>query len=99
MTLKISVPKGPPPPTELPPGVQADVLRILEFYPRIGERIALLWGSAELQKYLNELIFDKRGGREGFPPHIASIILRLHKEHDMIVVDKDNNSWNNVIIY
>jgi hypothetical protein len=99
MTLKISRPKGPPPPTELPDGVRSDVLTIWNHYPRIGEKIALLWGSAELQKYLNNLILDGRGDREGFPPHIASIILRLHKEHGIIVEENDKNAWNNVMIY
>jgi len=98
MTLKISVPKGPPPPVKLPSGVQADVSVICDHYPRIGEKITLLWGTAELQKYLNNLIIDGRGDREGFPQHIASIILKIHQEHGKLVVDTDHNPWSKVSI-
>lgn len=40
----------------------------LEAYPHIRERLTALWGSYELDVYLNHLITDTRGGqRKGFP--------------------------------
>ena len=99
MTLKIAIPKAPHPPAELPSAVQPDVSMIQEQYPNIGEKIALRWGSAELQKYLNGLVFDERGDREGFPRPIAAAIMRLIKEHGKLVLEDDKNAWNNVMKY
>jgi hypothetical protein len=96
MTLKISVPKPPPAPT-LPADIAPDVAVIQEKYPRIGNRIALLWGSAELQKFLNELIFDARGDRQGFPPDAAEILLRIHRYHGKLVPEDERYAWNKVI--
>jgi hypothetical protein len=62
-------------------------------YPVIGKRIEMLWGSAELQKYLNDLIYDDRGDREGFPRHIAAAILRLHRIHGKLVSEDHRNVW------
>jgi hypothetical protein len=90
--LKISVPK-PLPKVELPPNVQPDISLVLEHYPKIGTRISLLWGSAELHKYLNDLILDDRGDREGFPPRIAAAIMRLINEHGKLVTDDHKNVW------
>jgi hypothetical protein len=93
MTLKISIPKALPPP-ELPAWILPDVAIIREKYPRIGEKISLLWGSIELQKYLNNLIFDERGDREGFPPSTAAAILRILKDHGKLVAVDDGDVWN-----
>jgi hypothetical protein len=65
--------------------IAADVKIVIEKFPRIGNRIVLLWGTPDLQNYLNTLIVDERGGRAGFPPPIASAILRIHSEHALIV--------------
>jgi hypothetical protein len=92
--LKISIPKPLPHP-ELPANVQPDVSLVREHYPKIGERILLLWGSAELQKYLNDLIFDERGDRAGFPTPIAVAIMRLLKEHGKLVSEDHKNAWVN----
>lgn len=51
-------------------------------YPRVLEKIHQLWGTPELDPYLNDLIMDSRGGqRQGFPPEVASEILRLSSLH------------------
>jgi hypothetical protein len=50
-------------------------------YPRIAERIAKLWGSAECDRYLAELLIDSRGNRQGFPPPVVSALLALSEEH------------------
>lgn len=92
MTLKISIPKPLPFPA-LPADIAPDVDIIKEKFPKIGERIALLWGTAALQSYLNELIFDGRGDREGFPKAIAAALLRIHREHDKLVSENHKNAW------
>src|SRR5689334_14559401 len=56
--------------------------RTEELYPRIVEKIAVLWGSPQLSKYFNELLFDDRGGRAGFPPDIMTELFRLSTFHD-----------------
>ena len=81
----------------MPADIAPDVAVIQEKFPRIGNRIALLWGSAELQKFLNELIFDARGDRQGFPPATAEVLLRIHRYHGKVVPEDDKNAWNKVI--
>ena len=95
MKLKISVPKAPLPPVELPAAVLPDVSIIRQQHPKIGDKITLLWGSAALQKYLNDLIFDERGDREGFPKSSASALLRIFKEHGKLVSEDHKNAWVN----
>ncbi len=96
MNLKISIPKALPP-LELPADILPYVSMIREQYPRIGEKITLLWGSVELQKYLNNLIFDARGDREGFPKHVAAALLRIHRDHAKLFAEDDTHPWNKVI--
>lgn len=93
MNLKIAVPKARPAP-QVPAEVASDVGLIIEKYPRIGERILLLWGSSELQNYLNNLILDERGDRQGFPPTVASAILRIYAEHSKLIVEDHKNVWH-----
>lgn len=47
-------------------------------FPRIADRIALLDGAPELAvRYLEKLMIDDRGGRDGFPVEIARELMRL----------------------
>jgi ankyrin repeat protein len=55
--------------------------RLDERYPRILERIALLWGTSQLDQYLQELLLDTRGGRQGFAPEVMSDLMFLHALH------------------
>lgn len=95
MSLKISVPKPRPKPT-LPADAAADALLVVDKFPRIGDKIILMWGSIDLQKYLCDLIVDHRGDRQGFPPPIAAALMRIFDEHSKLFPDNDN-SWNSVI--
>ena len=96
MVLKISVPKPRPAPP-LPADIAPDIAVIQERFPRIGNKITLMWNSAELQKFLNELIFDARGDRQGFPPDIAEILMRIHRYHGQLIPEDDKHVWNKVI--
>ena len=52
-------------------------------FPRVANRIALVWNDHALaDEVLNELLLDRRGNRKGFPPAVASEILRLHAYHE-----------------
>jgi uncharacterized protein len=46
-------------------------------YPRIFSKIIELWGTLELDDYMGEIMVDKRGGRQGFPPDVLNDILVL----------------------
>lgn len=47
-------------------------------YPRIVKKIMRLWADeVALRAYMEELTIDRRGGRAGFPPKVATEILRL----------------------
>ena len=83
--------------SRMPIDVAQDVKSILGEYPRIGNRIVLLWGSAALQKYMNNLIVDKEDSGEGFPPLIAAAIQQIHKAHGDLVSVNDGGEWNVVL--
>ncbi len=47
-------------------------------YPRIVKKIIRVWNDdSTLKAYMDELTIDRRGGRIGFPPKVATEILRL----------------------
>ncbi|MGL6040740.1 MAG: ankyrin repeat domain-containing protein [Deefgea sp.] len=54
-------------------------------YPRIAERIAQMWGRETLVAFLNDLLFDSRGDREGFPPDVAHELFIIQREHDKVM--------------
>lgn len=51
---------------------------LLRTYPRIANIMAALWGNREsFEKYLNDLLIDQRGNRQGFPPDVHIELLNL----------------------
>lgn len=50
-------------------------------YARVFNNIMKHWGTPKCDEYLEELIIDKRGGRQGFPADVAGDIVRLSKVH------------------
>ncbi len=46
-------------------------------FERILTKISELWRKPEMADYFEDLIIDKRGGRQGFPPDVAADIFRL----------------------
>lgn len=56
-----------------------------EKYARIFNRIMDLWGLEELEEYFADLMVDKRGGRQGFPPDVLNDILTLSRIHGRIL--------------
>lgn len=52
--------------------------RLVEQFPRIVNLIAMQWTDAvSCPAYFNELLVDRRGGRQGFPPDVRSEIVSL----------------------
>ncbi len=49
--------------------------------PRILARIADLWGTAQLDSYLEVLMLPDREDRAGFPPEVAMEVFRLTNVH------------------
>jgi hypothetical protein len=55
--------------------------RLDQRYPHILERITQLWGTSQIDPYLQELLLDSRGDRQGFPPDVMSDLMFLHGLH------------------
>lgn len=51
-------------------------------YARLANRIAKLWDDpARCERFLDELMTDRRGGRKGFPLAIATELATLHEHY------------------
>jgi ankyrin repeat protein len=53
-------------------------------YPRIFNKIMDLWGTPEADALFEDLLLDKRGGRQGFPPEVMGEILLLGRIQDRL---------------
>ena len=59
--------------------------KLEERFPRIVDKIVDAWRSPELAAAVfDELLVDRRGGRQGFPPEIAREIYRLSVAYDRL---------------
>ena len=47
-------------------------------YPHVAEGLCRFWASEKRQGYLESLVFDQRGGRQGFPPDVSAELLFLY---------------------
>jgi hypothetical protein len=68
------------PPIILPPKVPPRVV-INSCFPRISDKIELLWGSVELHKYFEQTLYADRGGRAGFPQDVMVALGEIASEH------------------
>ena len=57
--------------------IGAELSAIEEKYPRIAKALCELWGKNGCSPYLLSLVFDERGGRQGFPPDVGAELLML----------------------
>ena len=63
-------------------------------YPRIFEKIMMLWDKPGMNDYFTELMVPERQGRAGFPPDIAAEIVRLSLVHfSTHAPDKNQDVW------
>lgn len=96
MAIKIVSPKAPAAPA-MPASVASDYSAIQQHFPAISAKIALMWGSVGLQGYLNNIIIDERGGRQGFSMHVLSALMRLHEYHATLVPQVESgDTWDHI---
>jgi uncharacterized protein len=67
-------------------------------FPHIFSKLVELMDKNEFSHYLNDVIFDSRGGRQGFPPEVVSELWKL-QWHRMRVdnanaADPKQDYWN-----
>lgn len=67
-------------------GYEGQIPRVLkEMYPRIYGEIVSLWGSPEIDDYLDNLLIDTRGKRQGFPENVVTELFELQRFHDRLL--------------
>jgi hypothetical protein len=65
---------------KLPPHIQPRFLQVR--YPRVANRLAALWDDVTAcERFMDDLLTDKRGGRKGFPLNVATEIASLRDLH------------------
>jgi len=67
----------------LPPETQPKAL--MTKYPRIANLVAVLWQDPNsLRRYVDDLLVDKRGTRQGFPLDVLREIFHLRAYYDEV---------------
>ena len=51
-------------------------------YLRVMNKIIEVWNTPQAEEYFLDLMVDKRGGRQGFPPKVATEIFHLSQVHE-----------------
>jgi hypothetical protein len=68
--------------------------RTCRLFPRIANRLSRIWDDPQqTETAFDELLFDRRGDRGGFPPAIVSEISRLRGYHRRRWRELDQKSW------
>ncbi len=65
-------------------------------YLRVMSKIFELWHTPQAGEYFLDLMVDKRGGRQGFPPQVAAEIFRLslvHERSRTVLKSGANDPW------
>ena len=71
-------------------GLQAESRAALEGFPRILEKVTLLWKSRELDGFINDLILDSRdGARQGFPAEVVTELMFLAETDRLVCTIED----------
>ena len=62
---------------ELLPELSRPVM-LMRLYPRIANRLASAWRDVEAARAVfDDLLIDRRGGRQGFPPFVQAELMHL----------------------
>jgi hypothetical protein len=66
-------------------------------YPRIVEKISILWGTIGISRYFSEILFDDRGDREGFPADVMMELFALSNYHESTKPSRSalESAWEN----
>jgi hypothetical protein len=54
-----------------------------EKFPRIADKVVLMWGYPEIITFFESLTLDDRGDRHGFSPEVMSELVFLSALHDI----------------
>ena len=64
-------------------------------YPRIANRLALLWKQPrQCDVYFESLLVDERGGRQGFPQSVALELVTLKTHYQTVVFPVNRTVWD-----
>lgn len=85
LNFDLHAPKAEPAPQ--PPKPKVPPREILkENFPRILDRINLLWGSKGLHNYFEQTLFSDREKRQGFPPEVMAALAEIYNEHQQLLM-------------
>jgi hypothetical protein len=81
--LPVDKPKdaAPPPKPKIP---ARQILK--EKFPRILNKIEILWGTMELHQYFLDTQFIDRESRQGFPPDVIEALGEINAEHEQLLM-------------
>lgn len=70
-------------------------------YPSIAQHIAEYWNTPQIEHYLSDLLFDKRGNRHGFSPEILAEIFALQNHYRSLLPPKPItiDNWADAVSY
>ncbi len=54
---------------------------VQEKYTRIWKMIVMMWGTRELHKKLQEILYIDTDGRAGFPYDVVAVLMRVYEIH------------------
>ena len=67
----------------MPP--EAHPTALMTKYPRIANLLAVLWEDPNsLRRYVDDLLVDRRGNRQGFPLDVLREIFNLRAHYDVV---------------
>lgn len=67
-----------------------------EKFPRIADKVVLMWGYPEIITFFESLTLDDRGDRDGFSPDVMSELVFLSAIHDIAYpFKKDGTGYAN----
>ena len=70
-------------------------LHVVKYFPHVANQLFLTWNSPEyFDRYVRNLMLDTRGGRQGFPPAVASELADLYEYHSILVFPKARDPWD-----
>jgi hypothetical protein len=74
--------------------VDVQPVKLARDFPRVANKLCELWKRpARFEPYISELLFDQRGGRQGFPLSVA-IELAALKAHHATVYPSNRSVWD-----
>jgi len=80
VTPNTATPKQP----TLPPGIVPDFCLVQQQFPKVAEKITLMWGTLGLHEYLNKPS-STNARTPGISLPIVSALMRLHEYHSTLI--------------